>query len=372
MRTVEQQLQLILGHAPRLAPLDVPLLDTLGCVLAADVVAHGPGGEYAAVTGMPAPPGVAGQPGGSAVAVGQETVRVITTEGADGFGPHTVGTPAVARPAGSGLAPGQVVAPAGALVGEREVAAIVAAGYSRARIYPRPRVVIIPVGDDLAESGRALLDGQSHDINGPMLTAAALLAGADAFRAQPAADDVRTLTLVVEDQLVRADLIVVVANTYTSGNQPAGPVVDALASMGSVDFTFAAIDPGSVVAFGTLGADHVPVIVLPRDSATALINFEVFVRPLIRTLAGRADVFRPIERAVTSAPINNSKRLRRFIPAVVDPDLDSRGRVAATPLVARGPSAVWMREANALMVVPEDRTELTAGDQVGLIRLDRG
>ena len=142
--------------------------------------------------------------------------------------------------------------------------------------------------------------------------------------------------------------------------------------MGSVDFTFAAIDPGSVVAFGTLGADHVPVIVLPRDSATALINFEVFVRPLIRTLAGRADVFRPIERAVTSAPINNSKGLRRFIPAVVDPDLDSRGRVAATPLVARGPSAVWMREANALMVVPEDRTELTAGDQVGLIRLDRG
>lgn len=370
MRTVEQQLQQILGHAPRLAPLDVPLLDTLGCVLAADVVAHGPGGEYS--PGMPAtgPVDSLSRPDGSAVAVQQETVRVVTTDGPEAT--QAAGLRGSLHPAGSALTPGQVVAPAGALVGEREVAAIVAAGYSRARVHPRPRVIIIPVGDDLAESGRALSDGQSHDINGPMLTAAALLAGADAFRAQPAADDAQTLALVVEDQLVRADLIVVVSDTHTSGNEPAGPVVEALHSLGPVDFAFAAIDPGPVVAFGTLGADHVPVIVLPRDAATALINFEVFVRPLIRTLAGRSDVFRPIERAVTSAPINNSKRMRRFIPAVVDPEPDSRGRVVAAPLVARGPSAVWMREANSLMVVPEDRTELVAGDQVGLIRLDRG
>ncbi|MEI6622771.1 MAG: gephyrin-like molybdotransferase Glp [Actinomycetes bacterium] len=420
MRSVEEQLQLMLNSIIAVEPLDLPLLDARGTVLAEDVVAENPipavdmagvdgfavcarelanasagspvslrivgrleaaqaesaGDSSVSVGDLEMPQGVAVRVAiGARIPVGADAVLsasshpVTTSDGVEWLSvTEQVQSGTGVRGVGGDVAVGGVVVPEGAAIHEREFAGIVAAGRFRVRVHPHPRVVIVSSGDELVEAGQPLGARQVHDLNATTLVAAAIDAGAQAFRGRPVPDNPDRLAFVVLDQLIRADLVVVTGRAELVGDRFGGTVFEALNELGTVRFSSTAVDPGPVIGFGRVGSASVPIITIPSDPIAALIAFEVFVRPVIRLLSGREDLFRPVVRATLTRPLRAPMDIRRFVPAV----LSLRGtQVSVEPLEDTG-SLVGLQQANALAIVEEGVTDLQPGDRVAVIRLDRG
>jgi molybdopterin molybdotransferase len=129
------------------------------------------------------------------------------------------------------------------------------------------------------------------------------------------------------------------------------------------------VDPGGWVGVGTVGEDDIPLIIVDSTVLGAYVAFEVFVRPVLRALAGHRELFRPVVRARTSAAGQSLAGVRSFLPATLTL---SDGGFAAEPYPPRaGAAPFWLHEPNALMIIPERLTSVSAGDEVALIRLDR-
>ncbi|MBC7292426.1 MAG: molybdopterin molybdotransferase MoeA [Actinotalea sp.] len=405
MRSVHDQLAAVLAAARPVAPLDVVLADAAGCVLAEDVVvgADVPDRDVAACDGYAVrtvdlvPPGGTGAPpdvtlavledvGVGAVAPGRlvERSAALVASGA----PLPPGADAVvplgrtdrgrarvvvrggARPrenvrrAGSDLAAGEVVVRQGTRVAARHLAAVAAAGRGRVRVHPRPRAVVLTVGDELVEPGRPLRPGGVHDADAHALAAAVQDAGAAAVRVGPVPDDRARLREVIEDQLVRADLLVL------AGGLSPGPwdtVTDVLAPLGTVRLDQVAMTPGGRIAFGTV--DDVPVVALPGRPVEAVVAHEVFLRPALRAMAGHADLFRPSVRAAVALPWASPAGQRQFVPATLaGGPLDG---YTVTPVGDPGRvSLADLARANALAVVGEDTTTVRAGDTLACLVVD--
>lgn len=270
------------------------------------------------------------------------------------------------RRAGELLAVGQLIAHAGAYVTPAMVAAIAAAGIGHVVVRPSPRVVIVATGDELVDVGRPSQPGQIVDANSHALTAAAVEASALAYRIGICDDDPEGLRGLLEDQTLRADLIITTGGT---GNGPGDIVRRILSRQGSVEFTDVALYPGTALGFGTVGAEEVPVVCLPGDPGAALIGFEVLVRPVIQLLAGAEPVFRPSVRAHLLETISSPGGLREFRPAHV---AERRGGGYTVQPLAGGPYTLsGLAEANGLLVLGERVTHAAAGSTVDVLLLDR-
>ena len=157
---------------------------------------------------------------------------------------------------------GERVLDAGARLGPGQLGLLAAVGRDRVKVRPRPRVVILSTGSELVEPGSRTAQGQIHESNSYILTTAAREAGAIAFRVGIVQDDARTLMDTIEDQLIRADLVI------TSGGVSVGAydvVKEVLSRLGTVAFEQVAMQPGKPQGFGTVGPDTTPIITLPGN-----------------------------------------------------------------------------------------------------------
>ncbi|MGA5188336.1 gephyrin-like molybdotransferase Glp [Streptomyces griseoincarnatus] len=374
------------GYAVRVADIagaseEYPAsLEVVGDVAAgaADPVHVGPGQAARIMTGAPLPPGA------------ETVVPVEWTDGGLGEGPAArmrarslapdgaTGQVAVYRPAparahvraqGSDVRAGDRVLEAGTVLGPPQISLLAAVGRGTVRVRPRPRVVVLSTGSELVQPDEPLRPGQIYDSNSFALTAAARDAGAIAYRVGAVADDAETLRDTIEDQLVRADLMV------TSGGVSVGAydvVKEALAHAGDedepgsgVEFRRLAMQPGKPQGFGSIGPDHTPLLALPGNPVSSYVSFELFVRPAIRTLMGLQDVHRPRVRAELRAEkaLTSPKGRRQFL----------RGRYAdgvVTPVGGAGSHLVAaLAQANALVVVPEDVEDVAPGTEVEVVLL---
>ncbi|MGA5149543.1 gephyrin-like molybdotransferase Glp [Streptomyces griseoincarnatus] len=374
------------GYAVRVADIagaseEYPAsLEVVGDVAAgaADPVHVGPGQAARIMTGAPLPPGA------------ETVVPVEWTDGGLGEGPAAgmrarslapdgaTGQVAVYRPAparahvraqGSDVRAGDRVLEAGTVLGPPQISLLAAVGRGTVRVRPRPRVVVLSTGSELVQPDEPLSPGQIYDSNSFALTAAARDAGAIAYRVGAVADDAETLRDTIEDQLVRADLMV------TSGGVSVGAydvVKEALAHAGDedepgsgVEFRRLAMQPGKPQGFGSIGPDHTPLLALPGNPVSSYVSFELFVRPAIRTLMGLQDVHRPRVRAELRAEkaLTSPKGRRQFL----------RGRYAdgvVTPVGGAGSHLVAaLAQANALVVVPEDVEDVAPGTEVEVVLL---
>ncbi|MCP8707247.1 gephyrin-like molybdotransferase Glp [Streptomyces sp. AC04842] len=355
-------------------------LEVVGDVAAgaADPLHVGPGQAARIMTGAPLPPGA------------ETVVPVEWTDGGLGEGPVSGmrarsvapeaagGQVSVYRPAparahvraeGSDVRAGDRVLEAGTVLGPPQISLLAAVGRGTVRVRPRPRVVVLSTGSELVQPDEPLRPGQIYDSNSFALTAAARDAGAIAYRVGAVADDAETLRDTIEDQLVRADLMV------TSGGVSVGAydvVKEALSHAGDedepgsgVEFRKLAMQPGKPQGFGTVGPDHTPLLALPGNPVSSYVSFELFVRPAIRTLMGLRDVHRPRVRAELRAEkaLTSPKGRRQFL----------RGRYAdgvVTPVGGAGSHLVAaLARANALVVVPEDVEDVAPGTEVEVVLL---
>ncbi|WP_441250635.1 molybdotransferase-like divisome protein Glp [Kitasatospora sp. McL0602] len=325
----------------------------------------GPGQAARIMTGAPMPPGA------------EAVAPVEWTDGGTGSGKaaDSMGAPVegeevrVLRPVaqgahirrrGSDITAGAEVLGAGTVLGPAQLGLLAAIGRGTVRVRPRPRVVVLSTGSELVQPGDPIGPGQISDSNSFTLTAAARDAGAIAYRVGGVPDDAAVLRAVLEDQLGRADLIV------TSGGVSVGAydvVKEVFDSYGNVDFRRLRMQPGKPQGFGRIGG--VPLLALPGNPVSSYISFELFVRPVIRTMLGAPDIHRPVVRAVCRAALRSPAGRRQFLRGWYS---SSDGEV--TPIGGEGSHLVGaLAKANCLIVVPEDETDVAADSTVDVVLL---
>jgi molybdopterin molybdotransferase len=169
---------------------------------------------------------------------------------------------------------------------------------------------------------------------------------------------------VLESQLLRSDLVLV-AGTFASEGDP---VQEALAALGPMQFSQLTMHPGPVQAFGRLGPDSVPVICVPGEPVAALVAFEVFVRPAIRMMLGKRQLFRRTVQAIAAERLLSPLGYRQYLHGQVMRHPD--GGYVVEPL-GDGDEAMLARmaRANCLIVIDEDVTEVAAGGLVTVMPL---
>jgi len=270
------------------------------------------------------------------------------------------------RRAGSELPVGQVLARSGTYITPALVAVFASAGIAHVVVRPSPRVVILATGDELVDVGRPSQPGQVVDANSHALTAAAVEAGALAYRIGICDDDPEGLRGLLDDQTLRADLIITTGGTGTGP----GDMVRRVLSRQDVVFTDVSLYPCGSLGFGTVGGSNgVPIVCLPGDPGAALVGFEVLARPIIQLLAGADPVFRPSVRAHLLETVSSPVGLREFRPAQVS---ERRGGGYTVAPLAGGPYTLsGLAEANGLMVLGERVTTAPAGSTVDVLLLDR-
>ncbi len=398
-------------------PLDVVLRDAAGCVLAADVVAPADVPPVAvadcdgyALLAGPTAPGDEGRgrhtlaPGtetlpvvadlrpspdrlprlvpGQAVRVGEGTplppgADAVVPLGATDRGTVTVTVPYSLTPGQHVRAPGHdvrggaVVLAAGTRLGARQLGLAAAVGRSRLTVHPSPRVVLLAVGAELVEPGARgvqVVPGQRYESNRFALEAAVRDAGATPIAVPIVGDDRSVLRETIEDQLVRADVVVVTGGLSELAHDT---VKDVLPLVGDVRVDRVAVAPGGRFGLGTLHGTSrdVPVFALPGEPVAATVAFEVFVRPALRTMAGRAMIHRPSVPARVSSGWRSPEGLRQFVPATVvgDPETGYAATVLADP---SSPALSDVALADAFVVVPEAEQRVEVGRVLQCLVLD--
>jgi molybdopterin molybdotransferase len=400
VRSVDEHLAEVLQVVQPLSPLEVGLLDAHGCVLAEDVVAPFPLPNFdnSAMDGyavraadvqhvpcvLPVVGDVAAGPASPLTVQPGLSVRIMTgaclPPGADTVVPveHTDGGLAQVRidtrptlgqhvrRAGEDVQPGELVLPAGTHLGAAQVGLAAAIGRARLLVRPKPRVVVVSTGDELVEPGARLMPGQIHDSNSVALTAACTEAGAIAYRVGIIADDAPRLLDTLEDQLVRADVLV------TSGGVSVGAydvVKEVLSRLGTVGFHKVAMQPGMPQGFGVIGPDRTPVFGLPGNPVSAMVSFEAFVRPALRRMLGAPVVTRPMISAVTSEDLRSPAGKRSYLRVRLEV---TDGAYVVTPVSGGGSHLVaGLARANAFAIVPEGVEHVAAGHPVQVMMLER-
>ena len=312
----------------------------------------GPGQAARIMTGAPLPPGA------------EAVVPVEWTDGGAGGGPATDDAPrsegdAGAQRRGPRPPPGRRPAPTSARAaatsrretspwrparssGRRRSACSPPSAAARSGCAPARAWWSCPPAANSSSPARSWAQGQIHDSNSFPLTAAARDAGAIAYRVGAVADDAETLRATIEDQLIRADLLV------TTGGVSVGAydvVKEALSSVGDaeepgsgVDFRKLAMQPGKPQGFGSIGPDHIPLLALPGNPVSSYVSFELFVRPAIRALMGLPKIHRP--RSARASCATNRCRPRRA-GASSCAVCTTRRRAPSPPSAA--PARTWSR-----------------------------
>ncbi len=285
---------------------------------------------------------------------GQSKVRVL----------RPVRSGAYVRRTGDDVQPGDVAVRAGAIIGPAQVGLLAAVGRERVLVHPRPRVTVMSVGGELVDISRTPGNGQVYDVNSYALAAAARDAGAEVTRIGIVSTSPAELRESVERQLGRAEVVVIAGAV---GGAAAENLRSVLSALGDMEVARIAMHPGSVQGFGQLGPEGVPTFLLPTNPVSALVVFEVMVRPLIRLSLGKRQAMRRVVRARALAPISSVAGRTGFLRGQLLRDQDTGDYLVEAIGETPGGSShllASLAEANCLVIVPSEVTEVPAGEFV--------
>ncbi len=388
MRTVEEHARVIAGLLSPMPVVETPLADAVGLVLGGDLLAplDLPPFDNSAMDGYavravdivtlpttlpvsqdipagrtdlaPLKPGTAARiMTGAPMPAGADTiVQVERTDGGDQR-VRIDGAPAPGvhvRTRGEDVRAGEVVLPAGTVIGPTQVGVAAALGRPTLGVRRGMRVLVLSTGSELVRPGEPLMDGQIYESNAPMLAAALRAIGADPRIEHFVTDDVERLRAALAGASAGVDLIV------TSGGVSAGAyevVKDALTGQG-IEFAKVAMQPGMPQGAGRLHG--VPMVTLPGNPVSSYVSFEVFLRPAVRAAMGHTEPTRPVVRAPLREAVDSPPGKRQFRRGQLD-------LVAGTVAPWGGPGShllSWLAGADCMIVLGEDDTHLDAGAEV--------
>jgi molybdopterin molybdotransferase len=400
VRSLDEQLGRVLDAAVRPEPVRVAISEAQGMLCAEEVVAQRalPGFDQAAVDGyavrsvditeVPVTLPVVGeiaagsrqplrlQPGqavrvatGSALPTLADAVVPLghTEDGGEHAARITVArsvpSKAYVRRIGEDVQTGDVAVRPGAVIGPAQVGLLAAVGRAKVRVHPRPRLSVLSVGEELVDVERTPGAGQIYDINSYALAAAARDAGAEVHRVGIVPSDPSRLREAVEGRLLLSEIVVV---TGAVGGAVGDELCAVLAELGPLDVGRVAMHPGSVQGFGRLGPDSVPTFLLPSNPISALVVFEVLVRPLIRLALGKRNPHRRTITARLLSPVTSTEGRSGFVRGQLLRDPDT-GEYLVQPLGTSGAHLLAsLAEANCLILIDPDTIEVSVGELVAV------
>jgi molybdopterin molybdotransferase len=402
MISVEEALERILAGIIPLTPQDVPLADSLGLVLAQNIIAQEAIPPFAnsamdgfALLSKDSAPR-AGQPPRlrvtGAVAAGYiadhaveegTAMRIMTgapiPPGADTViqveltrsnGPQSdwveilqeVAPGNNIRPSGEDMQPGQHVLSQGTTIGPWEIGVLATLGYPTISVIRRPRVAILGTGDEVIDISEPLQPGKIRNSNSYLLEAAVKQTGAEAHRLGVARDTVESLREKF-GEAINYDLIL------TSGGVSVGDfdlVKDIMQEQGKMNFWRINMRPGKPVAFGQISG--VPLLGLPGNPVSTAVTFELFGRPVIRKMQGHTRLLKPQVEVIVEDGVRDRAMRRHYVRAHVE---WRAGRFIAHTTGNQGSHIMTsLLHANALVIVPEGGITIQPGDTAQALMLD--
>jgi molybdopterin molybdotransferase len=317
-----------------------------------DMLTLKPGTAHRIMTGAPVPAGATavvpvemtdgGSRAGGDIRSGVETVEIRK---APTRGQHI-------RLAGEDVTAGVTALHAGQVVTPAALGLAAALGLTELMVIPRQRVLVVSTGEELMAPGQPLRPGQIYESNSVMLAAAVREAGGEVVASPMTGDDVDEFRHALETYAGLADLVI------TTGGVSAGAyevVKDSLRSEG-IEFVKVAMQPGMPQGAGRLNGT--PIVTMPGNPVSALVSFEVFVRPALRTATRLPSTHRPRRKAVLTDGLTSPAGKRQFRRGVLDDgNVTTYGPPASHHLR-------WLASANCLLEISEEITEIRQGSQV--------
>ncbi len=276
---------------------------------------------------------------------GEESVQVRAPASADFI-----------RAAGSDLPCGARALIAGTALDAAAIGLLAALNHTAVFCPRRPRVALLTTGDEIIPLGDTMLTpGQIRDANGPALAAAVYEAGGVVSVAAHARDTAGEVRAALTAARADCDVLLASGGVSVGGYDVVKEVVE---SEGKLNFWRIAIKPGKPLAFGSLS--DTLFFGLPGNPVSSLVTFELFVRPLLRRLAGHRELTRPLVSVRLAAALPHTPGRREFARARVCWGNDG---YQATPMGAQGSHRLAsLAGANALLVAHEGHGDYAAGD----------
>ncbi|MDT8341585.1 MAG: molybdopterin molybdotransferase MoeA [Longimicrobiales bacterium] len=279
------------------------------------------------------------------------------------------------RPQGEDMHAGDLLLEAGEVITPGRAALLASAGCDPVPVVPRPRVSLLPTGDELRRPSdfQDVLAGRAiPESNGPMLAAACRAIGVPVRLHPPARDERGALRRALEAAAAEADVLITLGGASMGTGDLVKSVLDELGFR--LDFWRIRMRPGSPVSFGLLprtgGQRPLPVLGLPGNPASAFTGFQLLARPLLLALSGRRRIHRPVVSARAGTPLPAHPD-RTLFPRV-RMDRDREGRRVAVSAAPQGSGLVrGLGEAQGFAVVPAG-SSCPTGTPVTVILLEDG
>lgn len=272
------------------------------------------------------------------------------------------------RRAGEDIAAGALVLSKGTALRASEIGVLASLGLSKVKVIRRPVVAILATGDEIVDINKPLGPGKIYNSNSYSLAALVRRYGAVA-KVLGIASDTESSLLAKLGSGQEADVIV------TSGGVSLGDydvVREVLAKEGEIIFWRVREKPGKPVIFGVIKGvskgKKIPFFGLAGNPVSAMVNFELFVRPAILKMMGRKNLAKPTVKAVVEDAIVNNDGRRVFTRVMVE----KRGEEYFARLTGPQGSGILtsMALANGLAIIPEDEPGVKPGDVVEVMMLD--
>ena len=272
------------------------------------------------------------------------------------------------RPAGEDFQRGDTLAKRGFPLRPALLGVLASTGIRKVKTFRRPQVAIISSGDELVdiddfdkvEKGRRIVSTNSYT-----LEALTRVAGGIPRDLGIAADTKASLRRKLESAQ-GSDLILTSAGVSVGDMDHTREVFEDLG--GEIKFWKVRMRPGAPLAFGLLNG--VPWIGVSGNPVSAMVSFEVFVRPALRKMLGHAALFRRTVSVTVDEEIRIAAKLTHFLRAIVTRAPD--GRLSARLTGQQSSAALTsMAKANALLIVPETSSKVPKGSSVNALMLDQ-
>lgn len=261
------------------------------------------------------------------------------------------------RKAGEDVKKGDKVISKGDLIRPPEVGMLASLGRAFINVYQRPLVAILCTGDELVDVDEMLEEGKIISSNSYTLVSQVKECGAIPIQLGIAKDKKEDLENKLSQGL-RADVIISSAGVSVGDYDF---VKDVLKDLGmEMVFWKVAMKPGRPITFGLMGEK--PVFGLPGFPVSSMVSFEQFIRPSLLKMMGHTKIFRPLIEAYLKEDIKKKPGRRHFIRGIITYE---DGSYFVTTTGPQGSGILKsMVKANGLIIIPEDRTIVKAGEKV--------